>query len=108
MFFKKEQPVVEFICNDYAVRTHSPVLPAEEFLPPAWTAMKHLAQDFKPGKRYNKTAKACPAIDSWLSMGYIIPAHCDIDVNFNATQSPTEFGGIPTEHLIQKQNNVDT
>lgn len=103
MIFKKEQPPVEFICNDYAVRKHAPVLPASEYLPSSWTNMKTLAQDIYPGKRGNKTAKSCPAIDSYLEMGYIIPAHCDIDVTFDAPQEMGAYNGPGQPGLAKGQ-----
>ena len=81
---KKEKPVIEFSCEDWAIRKYAPVLPANQFIPQAY-------KDLTPGDRcpYDpdkkqgvRTAKTCPAVNQYLGTGYIIPAWCDMEVDF--------------------------
>jgi hypothetical protein len=78
--FLKKKPIIEFICSDYAVRKHVPVLPASEIQPEAW---KNLKGFFTYKNQHMTTAKVCPALGAWLDAGYIICAPCDIDIQFS-------------------------
>lgn len=82
---KNKKPIIEFICNDYAVRNYAPVLPASNLQPDSWKHMKGTVEI--PGQERIKTAKLCPAIGTWMDLGYILCAPCDIEVSFIETQN---------------------
>lgn len=85
--FKKKKPIIEFICGDYGVRNHVPVLPASQLQPEAWKTLKGF---FTYQNQFTATAKVCPALGAWMDMGYIICAPCDIDIQFS--ESPDSVG----------------
>jgi hypothetical protein len=81
-FFKKEKvPEIQFACADWAIRKHSPVKPAKDFLPEAWSKVqKSDIREWDPQKNESHiTIKNCPAVTEWMQQGYIIPAWCDIE-----------------------------
>lgn len=82
-FFKKEKiPEIQFACENWAIRKHAPVLPAKEYMPPAWS--KVTKSDIREWDVHRNegasTVKNCPAVAEWMQQGYIIPAWCDIEI----------------------------
>lgn len=82
---RKKKPIIEFICSDYGVRQHVPIIPASQLQPEAWNNLKGF---FTYQNQFMTTAKVCPALGSWMDMGYIICSPCDIDIQFMDNPSP--------------------
>ncbi len=77
---QNKNPIIEFICNDFAARTYSPVLLSSQLQPDSWRNMKGTVD--VSGQERIKTAKVCPAIGTWMDLGYILCAPCDIEISF--------------------------
>lgn len=71
-------PTIEFLCDNWAIRKHAPVVLARDLKPAAW-------RDLPPEQRGQPTAKHCPAINDWLSQGYILRAWCEMRVDPTTT-----------------------
>ena len=84
MFRKKEQPIIEFSCKEWAIRKYAPILPAGNFLP---TEFKELHPGsvcpFDPFHEASLlSAKLCPALNQFMTTGYVIPAWQDMEIIF--------------------------
>ncbi len=73
----EQSPHIEFTTHDYGARINSPIVPASEMLPDAWTNLQGV---YHLQNQEMKTARICPALGEWMDMGYILRAHCDIEV----------------------------
>lgn len=84
-FKKKEQPVIEFSCKEWAIRKYAPVLPANNFLPEAYKSIP--AGEVCPFDPFHEasllTVRLCPALNQYMGAGYVIPAWCDMEIKFN-------------------------
>lgn len=93
--FKKEEPVINFACQSWGVRKYAPIQPAGKFFPDKF---KELSPYYKK-EQYNidshKTVRSCPGITDYMSMGYVIPAWCDITIE------PTPDG----KHIITRYSD---
>lgn len=83
----KKKPIIEFSCKEWAIRKHAPILPASKFLPEEY---KNLPTGKAcPFDTFNEATvlslKLCPAVNNWLSAGYVIPAWADMEINFTET-----------------------
>lgn len=80
MIFKKKNDVnVHFETNNWAVRKYSPIRPAKEFLPEKFKNLPPFLDKKEHMIDSIKTVKSCPGIKDYLSLGYIIPAWCDME-----------------------------
>lgn len=73
MLHKIKKPQIEFFSPNWYVRKYYPVLPANKYLPSQWKSLPRCCNSVK-------TAKSCPGISDWLTMGYIIPAWTDFEI----------------------------
>ena len=74
------KPILFFETENWAVRKHAPIRPAKEFMPEAWKNMPTYTKKAKHLIDSDKSVKACPGIGDFMSMGYVIPAWCDIEI----------------------------
>lgn len=86
MFNKKEDPIVQFSCKEWSIRKYAPILPANHFFPDEF---KNLSPGevcpFDPFHSASLlTARLCPALNQYMSSGYIIPAWQDIEIKFDS------------------------
>lgn len=87
MWFKKKQetPVIEFSCKEWAIRKYAPILPAGQFLPEEYKNIP--AGSICPFDPFHQASllsvKLCPALNQYMSAGYVMPAWADMEVNFN-------------------------
>jgi len=79
--FKKEQkPHVTFTTNEWAIRKYAPIVPAKDFMPPAFKNMSTYVAKRKHPIDSEKTVKTCAGIVDYCSAGFVIPAWCDIEI----------------------------
>lgn len=99
---KKKKPIITFSCFDWAIRTHSPVLPAEEFLPEEFHTMQVGKVCPFDTKKLNSdlTIKNCPAVNNFIKSGYIIRAWCDIEVDFVDDQIKIQYSNTDYGHEV--------
>ena len=74
------KPILFFETENWAVRKHAPIRPAKEFMPEAWKNMPTYTKKATHLIDSDKSVKACPGIGDFMSMGYVIPAWCDIEI----------------------------
>ena len=74
------KPILFFETENWAVRKYAPIRPAKEFLPEAWKNMPTYTKKATHLIDSDKSVKACPGIGDFMSMGYVIPAWCDIEI----------------------------
>ena len=85
MFTKKDEPIIEFSCKEWPIRKYAPVMPASHFLPEEF---KNLPTGqvcpFDPFHEADLlTARLCPALNQYMSAGYVIPAWQDMEIKFD-------------------------
>ena len=74
------KPILFFETENWAVRKHAPIRPAKDFMPEAWKNMPTYTKKANHLIDSDKSVKACPGIGDFMSMGYVIPAWCDIEI----------------------------
>lgn len=77
-FFNKK-PEINFETDNWAVRNFAPIRPSTEFLPEKFKNLPAFVRKERHMIDSVKTIKACPGIKDYLSLGYIIPAWCDME-----------------------------
>ena len=82
MIFKKK-PIIEFSSTEWTARKFYPVKPARECFPDYWKTMESKMQNGVD------TVRKCPGISDWMSLGYIIPAWSDIDIDQTGEYGPS-------------------
>lgn len=86
MFNKKEQPIIEFSCKEWAIRKYAPVMPASNFIPEEFKSLS--AGQVCPFDPFHEssvlTAKMCPALNQYMGAGYVIPAWQDMEIKFDS------------------------
>jgi len=103
----KKKTEINFETNNWAVRKYAPIRPAIEFLPKKFKEMPLFVDKQEHMIDSTKTIKACPGIKDYLTLGYIIPAWCDME--FTPVQDGQIFGRYsdPTyNHAIHSQEQV--
>ena len=80
--FGKDEPVINFACRSWGVRKYAPIQPAGKFFPEKFKKMSPYFEDGKAEHNIDnhKTVRACPGITDYMSMGFVIPAWCDITI----------------------------
>ena len=73
-FKKKQEPVVNFETENWAVRKYAPIKPASEFVPSQWKKMPTFTKKEKHKIDSEQTVRACPGIGDYMKTGFIIPA----------------------------------
>jgi hypothetical protein len=85
MFNKKQEPIIEFSCREWAIRKYAPVLPAVNFLPEEFKALP--TGQLCPFDPYHQSdlisARICPALNQYMGAGYVIPAWQDMEIKFD-------------------------
>ena len=96
-FFGRKQPVINFACRSWGVRKYAPIQPAGKFFPEKFKKMSPYFEDGKAEHNIDnhKTVRACPGITDYMSMGFVIPAWCDITIE------PTPDG----KHIITRYSD---
>jgi hypothetical protein len=84
-WFKKEEPIIEFSCREWAIRKYAPVLPAHNFMPDAYKDIPTgTICPFDPFHNASLLSiKLCPALNQYQSAGYVIPAWADMEISFD-------------------------
>lgn len=100
MFNKKQQPIIEFSCREWAIRKHAPVLPASRFLPKEYESLN--AGSKCPFDHLQEASvlslKMCPAVGNFLNAGYVIPAWCDIEIKFEGDHFRINYSNLDYQH----------
>jgi hypothetical protein len=78
-FKKKEKHQIYFTCDEWAIRKYAPIVPAKNFLPPAFNEMPTYIRQEKHAIDSIKTVKSCSGIIDFCSAGFVIPAWCDME-----------------------------
>jgi len=109
-FFSKKQPIITFSCHDWAIRTHAPILPASEYIPQSFKDLPTgKICPFDTDKIFsNLTAKNCPAINNLLTTGYILPAWCDIEIDFQDDSITMKYSNSDYGHEIHTQDQFQS
>lgn len=100
MFNKKQKPIIEFSCREWAIRKHAPVLPASKFLPKEYEKLQ--AGSKCPFDHLQEASmlsiKMCPAVNNFMNAGYVIPAWCDIEIKFEGDQYRINYSNFNYQH----------
>ena len=88
IFRKNNKPALNFETDNWAVRKYAPIRPSIEFLPKKFKEMPLFLNKQEHMIDSIKTVKACPGIKDYLTLGYIIPAWCDMEF------TPVEDGQV--------------
>jgi len=64
----KQEPVIFFETENWAVRKHAPILPAKEFLPQAWKDIPVFTKKETHKIDSDQTVRACPGIGDYMQM----------------------------------------
>ena len=78
--FSDDTPVINFACANWGVRKYAPIQPAGKFFPEKFKEMSPYYEKGKHNIDHHKTVRACPGITDYMSMGFVIPAFCDIEI----------------------------
>jgi hypothetical protein len=81
MIFKKK-PTIEFSSTEWTARKYYPIQLARETFPDYW---KKMESKMPTGV---DTVRKCPGISDWMSLGYIIPAWTDIEIDQTGPYGP--------------------
>jgi len=79
-FFRKDKPVINFATQNWGVRKYAPIQPAGKFIPKQFQDISPHFEKAEHNIDSKKTIRACPGITDYLSMGFVIPAWCDIEI----------------------------
>lgn len=79
--FSKKTPVINFATQNWGVRKYAPIQPAGKFFPEKFMKVDPLFEKGQHNIDHKKTIRACPGITDYMSMGYVIPAWCDIEIH---------------------------
>lgn len=79
MFNKNKKPQINFETDNWAVRKFAAIKPSADFLPERFKGLPAFVNKERHMVDSVKTVKACPGIKDYLSLGYIIPAWCDME-----------------------------
>ena len=75
----KKKAQINFETDNWAVRKYAPIRPAAEFIPDKFKNLPPFLRKERHMVDSVKTVKSCPGIKDYLSLGYIIPAWCDME-----------------------------
>lgn len=102
----KKTPEINFECDNWAVRKYAPITPASNFLPTRFKNLPAFVDKQTHMIDSIKTVKACPGIKDYLSLGYVIPAWCDMEFTpqgdniFGRYSDPTYNNAIHSKEQI--------
>jgi hypothetical protein len=100
LFNKKQTPIIEFSCKEWAIRKHAPVLPSIHFLPKEYEDLP--AGNKCPFDHFQEASllsiKLCPAVGNYLNAGYVIPAWCDIEITFEDNNFRINYSNLNYQH----------
>ena len=77
---KDNEHQVFFETDNWAVRHYSPIQPASKFVPKQLSKLPLFTHKEEKMIDSQKSVKACPGISEYISLGWVIPAWCDVEM----------------------------
>jgi hypothetical protein len=111
MFLKKnKENIITFSCSDWAIRKFAPVETSENILLEDYKKLpigKICPFDLTKANS-ELSAKQCPAIRNFVKYGYIIPAWCDIEIDFSDDKVIIQYSNADYGHEIHTEEQFQS
>ena len=103
----RKTPEIHMSCDNWAVRKYAPIQPASNFLPERYKKMAGFVDKQPHLIDSVKTVKACPGIKDYFSLGYVIPAWCDMEFEPKGDNIWGRYSDPNYNHSIHSPGQMD-